>query len=68
MTTYRADGTAIRLPGVMKRIEWLIGYELAKWIKRHQGRYEWCELCGVARLKAAHKAYLHIHDEGAHPL
>lgn len=49
VTTFRADGTAIRLPGLSKRLTWLIDWPLLKrWMSRMRGRYVWCAECGVA--------------------
>lgn len=64
MTTYRADGTAIRLPGVEVRRGWYIVWPaLRRWMNRMRDKYVYCEDCQVVRLKADHEAHLHIHDE-----
>lgn len=66
MTTYREDGTAFRLPGVNKRLRWLIGFaELAAWMKRVRTKYVLCVECGVAMPRERYASHAVIHEEWA---
>ncbi len=63
MTTYRIDGTAYRLPGLAKRLTWLIGFaELAIWMKQVRKKYRVCVDCGVAIPRERYEDHAIIHD------
>lgn len=64
MTTYREDGSVIRLPGIAKRLTWLIGFkELARWMTRVRKKYRVCIECGVAIPRERYEAHAIIHNE-----
>ena len=64
MTTFRADGTAFRLPGLAKRLTWLIGFgELLEWMTRVRKKYRVCVECGVAIPRDLYDGHATIHRE-----
>lgn len=64
MTTYREDGTSYRLPGLAKRLRWLIGFaELRVWMARVRKKYRVCVDCGVAIPRERYDAHITIHNE-----
>ncbi len=64
MTTYRENGTAIRLPGLAKRLTWLIGFAEPKaWMTRARKKYRVCVECGVAIPRDRYDAHAAIHEE-----
>lgn len=66
MTTYRSDGSAIHLPGLAKRLTWLVGFaELVIWMKRVRKKYRVCVECGVAIPRERYDAHAVIHKESA---
>lgn len=64
MTTFRSDGTAYRLPGLAKRLTWLVGSaELSSWIKYVRKKYRVCVECGVAIPRERYDDHATIHIE-----